>query len=89
MAQTFPGLSSDFLQHEVLSKSTQPLLTYLLRLSPHLVREGDPQPLGELFRDVASKSDRVIPDESEQLEEVLINLIDNGPGKPVQGNTAS
>jgi len=89
MAQTLPSLGSNFLQHEVLSKSTQPLLTYILRLSPHLKKEGKPQPLGELFRDVASKSDRVIPDESEQLEAVLINLIENGPGQPVQGKTAS
>jgi hypothetical protein len=89
MAQTLPGPRPEFLQHEVLSKSTQPLLNYIFRLSPHLAEEKKPKSLGKLFREVASKSDRVIPDESEQLEQVLINLIDNGPGTPVQGKSVS
>lgn len=66
-----------FLTHEIHSESTLPLLSYLVRLRP-----GEKSATDVFHRVKAGigADPRVIPDESEQLEPTLINLIDHGPG---------
>ncbi|KAI8624238.1 hypothetical protein F5Y19DRAFT_324770 [Xylariaceae sp. FL1651] len=73
-----PDRLNPFWRGEIHSETTLPLLSYFVnRRRTDLTAVQD-------FQDVKShigKADRPIPDESEQLEETLINLIDNGPGK--------
>jgi hypothetical protein len=84
---------SDYIGHDVNSSLSQPLLTYLRRCRPI---EGGELKSGEkhtdVFHDVllSDGTERAIPDESKELEKVLINLIDNGPGdKNVNGKSVS
>lgn len=84
---------SAYIRHDVNSRRSQPLLTYLQRCRP--AEDGglkSGRSYIEVFHDVqlSDGTKPPIPDEAQQLEEVLINLIDKGPGdKPVNGKSVS
>jgi hypothetical protein len=84
---------SAYIRHDVNASRSQPLLTYLQRCRP--TEDGglkSGKSYTEVFHDVllSDGTEPPIPDEAKQLEEVLINLIDKGPGnKPVNGKSVS
>lgn len=94
MAQTSPEVViSPYISHDVNSRLSQPLLTYLRRCRP---AEGgrlkSSKEYTDIFHDIllSDGEERTIPDESKELEKILINLIDNGPGgKSVSGKSVS
>lgn len=78
---------SRYLQEELHSESTLPLLSYFVAC-----RQRDDSAT-QVFTDIKAqigKADRPIPDESEQLADSLLKLIEEGPGgdkkKRVEGN---
>jgi hypothetical protein len=80
MASTFDLAKDEFLTCEIHSESTLPLLSYFIACREHK-KNGS----RTLFQEVKSKigdADRPIPDESEQLQDVLLALMKDGPGKP-------
>jgi len=83
----------DYIGHDVNARLSQPLLTYLRRCRP--TKDGGLESgknYTDVFHDVLmlDGKQRSIPDESKELEKVLLNLIDKGPGdKPVKGKTVS
>ncbi|KAF5024621.1 hypothetical protein F66182_3384 [Fusarium sp. NRRL 66182] len=87
MASTFEYKQGESLTCELHSESTLPFLSYLVQC-----RQKNQSGSTTIFQNVKSSigdAVRPIPDESEQLEKVLINLIDNGPSgskKKVTGN---
>ncbi|KAF5963994.1 putative amino-acid oxidase YobN [Fusarium bulbicola] len=82
MASTFDLATDEFLTCEIHSESTLPLLSYFIACKKHNQNGSR-----TLFQKVKSKigvADRPIPDESEQLQDVLLALVKDGPGKPGQ-----
>lgn len=76
-----------YLQEELHSESTLPLLSYFVGC-----RQRDDSAT-QVFTDVKAqigKAERPIPDESEQLADALLKLIEEGPGgdrkKRVEGS---
>jgi hypothetical protein len=79
MASTFDLATDEFLTCEIHSESTLPLLSYFIACKKHNQNGSR-----TLFQKVKSKigvADRPIPDESEQLQDVLLALMKDGPGK--------
>ncbi|KAF4972603.1 hypothetical protein FSARC_876 [Fusarium sarcochroum] len=77
MASTYT-FTNESLRFELHSESTLPLLSYLIKCG-----ENDQDDPKDIFQDVKSsigEADRPIPDEAEPLENVLIGLINHGPG---------
>jgi len=75
-----------YLTQEIHSESTLPLLSWLLRTA----QDSDKSPT-RIFHEVKAgvgKDDRPIPDESEQVEPTMLQLIEKGPGggKKIKGN---
>ena len=78
-------LSPDWLkQEDVCSESTLPLLIFLLSIKPDQLVEDIAVLLHEVTNGIG-KDRPPLPDESEQLKDVLLKLIKDGPGK-VTGN---
>ncbi|WZH41912.1 Amino_oxidase domain-containing protein [Fusarium acuminatum] len=80
MASSSHFAESEFLAREIHSESTLPLLSYFLKC-----KENNQSGSRTLFQEVKAdigKAERPIPDESEQLQDVLLALIKDGPGKP-------
>ena len=80
-------LSASFLDGEVHSESTLPLLSYFLRCRSCQSIEEITKCFHEVIAGIG-KDRRVIPDESVQLEKILLELIAKGPGggKKVPGS---
>lgn len=77
-----------FLKSELRSESTLPLLNFLLHTLPESSTEQVTANL-HYYSVTIGKERRPIPDESKQLEPVLLELIEKGAG-PVKGKpTAS
>ncbi|KAF5690637.1 amino-acid oxidase [Fusarium denticulatum] len=71
----------EFLTHEIHSESTIPLLQYFIKCKEH-----DGTGSEKLFHGIKGSighhvSDREIPDEAVQLQDILLSLIANGPRK--------
>ena len=87
MATAFEFDDEESLACELHSESTLPLLTYLVQC-----KQNNHSGTRALFQDVKAnigKAKRPIPDESEQLEKVLLRLIEKGPSddhKKIPGN---
>ena len=81
------ALSASFLKHEIHSESTFPLLSYFLRSRSCKNSKDATKCFHEVIAGIG-KDRRVIPDESVQLEKVLLELIAKGPGngKKIPGN---
>lgn len=80
MASSSHFAESEFLACEIHSESTLPLLSYFLKC-----KENNQSGSRTLFQKVKAdigKAERPIPDESEQLQDVLLALIKDGPGNP-------
>lgn len=82
-------LAANWLKQEVRSESTLPLLNFLLSC------KGPDESPKSLARNLHYTSASVgekeapIPDESEELKEVLLQLIKDGPGKVTGDPTVS
>ncbi|KAJ1323045.1 L-amino-acid oxidase [Microdochium nivale] len=72
-----PIFESGYLRHEIHSESTLPLLSFLLRERPDTAKRAT-QLFHEVIRGIGEDK-RPIPDESEQVEPAMIDLIENGP----------
>ncbi|KAI9689506.1 MAG: hypothetical protein M1822_010157 [Bathelium mastoideum] len=73
-------LSNEFLQQEVRSESTLPLLNFFLGTK----RGQSPEAIADVLHSVTARIGEQkppIPDESEQVRTELLNLMKNGPGK--------
>lgn len=78
-------LAANWLKQEARSESTLPLLNFLLSCKgPDESLESLAENLHDTTASVGKK-EPPIPDESEELKEVLLRLIEHGPGK-VTGN---
>ena len=77
-------LIADFLEREVYSESTLPLLNFLLSTKPGQTDEAVASTLQKVTAGIG-KQNPPLPDESEQLKTELLRLMDDGPGK-VTGN---
>ncbi|KAL9610747.1 MAG: hypothetical protein Q9167_004566 [Letrouitia subvulpina] len=74
------GLSKEFVEQEIRSESTLPLLNFLLHTKP----EQSPESIADVLHEVTARIGEQpppIPDESEQLRSELLRLIEKGPGK--------
>ncbi|KAM0228293.1 hypothetical protein ACHAPO_010837 [Fusarium lateritium] len=87
MAPAFEFKEPESLICEVHSESTLPFISYLVQC-----KQNELSGSKEIFQNVKSSigdADRPIPDESEQLENVLIGLMKNGPsgdGRKIPGS---
>lgn len=82
-------LAANWLKQEVRSESTLPLLNFLLSCTgPDQTAESVAKNLHDTTASVGKKKPP-IPDESEELKEVLLRLIKDGPGKVTGDPTVS
>lgn len=79
MASTFDLATDEFLTCEIHSESTLPLLSYFIACKKH--KQNGSRTLFQKVKSKIGVADRPIPDESEQLQDVLLALIKDGPGK--------
>ncbi|KAI1658254.1 hypothetical protein F4813DRAFT_357865 [Daldinia decipiens] len=78
------GTSPSFLEREIYSERTLPLLTYFIARALAAAPNHKGSSAVDDFSGVKSgigKAERPIPDESQQLRETLLNLINKGPGR--------
>ena len=73
--------STSAFDKEVRSESTLPLLNFLLSASPGQSSAQLADVLHQVTADIGQQ-DPPLPDESEELKEVLLKLMKDGPGKP-------
>lgn len=82
-------LAANWLKQEVRSESTLPLLNFLLSCKGP---DESPQSLARNLHDISAsvgEKEAPIPAESEELKEVLLQLIKDGPGKVTGDPTVS
>lgn len=77
-----------WLEQEILSQSTLPLLNFLLATNPQDSAEKIAEHLHEVTAGIG-KQDPPIPDESEQVKVELLRLMKDGPGKVTDSPTVS
>ena len=82
MASEVPD--ANWLEQEARSESTLPFLNFLLSAKPEQTAETIASILHEVTAGVG-KQEPPLPDESEELKDVLLTLMKDGPGK-VTGN---
>lgn len=80
MASTFDLATDEFLTCEIHSESTLPLLSYFIECKKH--KQNGSRRLFQKVKSEIGDAERPIPDESEQLQDVLLALMKDGPGKP-------
>ncbi|KAI2785479.1 hypothetical protein F4815DRAFT_440707 [Daldinia loculata] len=77
------GTIPSFLERKIFSESTLPLLTYFIARALAAAPNHRGSSAVDDFSGVKSgigKAERTIPDESQQLRETLLNLMNKGPG---------
>ncbi|RKK67155.1 hypothetical protein BFJ69_g14756 [Fusarium oxysporum] len=79
MASTCDLATDEFLTCEIHSESTLPLLSYFIACKKH--NQNGSRTLFQKVKSRIGVADRPIPDESEQLQDVLLALMKDGPGK--------